>query len=102
MDLLIYLQMKKVEMKLNYFHEFEKLLQFENQQIKSLESQLIQDRIKLAIKKADINNLASKFKETIKSGNEANHISNGLSLNNLIEANNELKLDSEIRIIELN
>ena len=51
MNLLIYLQMKKIEMKLNYFNDFEKLIQFETQQIKSMESQIIQERIKLAIKK---------------------------------------------------
>src|SRR5690349_19225951 len=48
MNLLIYLQMRKIELKLNYFNDFEKLIQFETQQMKSMESQIIQDRIKLS------------------------------------------------------
>ena len=58
MSLIIYLQMRKIEMKLNYFNDFEKLIQSESQQLKSMESQIIQDRIKLALKKSEINQLA--------------------------------------------
>ena len=36
MDLLIYLQMKKIELKLNYFNDFDKLIQFNKQQIKTI------------------------------------------------------------------
>lgn len=117
MNLLIYLQMKKVEMKLNYFNEFEKLIQFESQQIKTMESQIIQDRIKLAIKKSELLLLNNKVKELLKSGErqenetfkergmqgdgESNHISNGHN-EKLNEKVNSLKIESEPRILELN
>jgi SWI/SNF related-matrix-associated actin-dependent regulator of chromatin subfamily C len=63
MNLLVYLQMKKIEMKLSYFNDFEKLIQFETQQMKSMESQVIQDRIKLAIKKNELMSIAEKMKK---------------------------------------
>ena len=74
MDLLIYLQMKKIELKLNYFNEFEKMIEFKKNQIKTMESQIVQDRIKLSIKKNDLLNLISKIKESHKKNN--NNLSN--------------------------
>lgn len=65
MMLLVYLQMRKIEMKLNHFNEFEKIIQSETQQLKSMESQIIQDRIKLALKKSEILSLARKFNDLI-------------------------------------
>ena len=74
MDLLIYLQMKKIELKLNYFNEFEKMIEFKKNQIKTMESQIVQDRIKLSIKKNDLLNLISKIKESQKKN--SNNLSN--------------------------
>jgi hypothetical protein len=99
MNLLIYLQIKKIELKLNYFNDFEKLIQFETQQIKTMESQIIQDRIKLAIKKCEIMGLSKKIKEIGK-----------LQENNLLKAEvtslpdypNQIKIDNDIKILELN
>lgn len=68
-DMLIYLQMKKIELKMQYFKEFEKMIQFQNHQIKTMESQVIQDRIKLAIKKNELLNVANKIKDAPKYGN---------------------------------
>ena len=99
MNLLIYLQMKKIELKLNYFNEFEKLIQFENQQIKSMESQIIQDRIKLAIKKCEIMNLSKKVKEIIKK-DEANESIN--HLHKIIDYPTQIKIDSDLKILDLN
>lgn len=85
MNLLIYLQMKKVELKLSYFNDFDKLIQFETQQIKSMENQIIQDRVKLAIKKSEINDLSHKFQEIVKlkkEGNETNLPNNPSSVDN--------------------
>jgi len=62
-SLLIYLQMRKIEMKLMYFNEFEKIIQYESQQLKSKESQTLQERLKLAFKKAEVLALSNKFKE---------------------------------------
>jgi hypothetical protein len=98
MNLLIYLQIKKIELKLNYFNDFEKLIQFETQQIKSMESQVVQDRIKLAIKKCEIMNLSKKVKDISKL-QEANVKS---EVNNLPESSNLLKFDHEIKILDLN
>ena len=86
MNLLVYLQMKKIEMKLNYFNDFEKLIQFETQQMKSMESQIIQDRIKLAIKKSEIIGMSDKIK---KEARESHSESNGNIVNN---GNNHLPL----------
>jgi hypothetical protein len=89
MNLLIYLQMKKVEMKLNYFNEFEKLIQFETQQMKSMESQIIQDRIKLAIKKSEVLSQGDKNKQNPKV-TENGHM-----------ADNHV-LENQVRILDLN
>jgi hypothetical protein len=62
-NLLVYLQMRKIEMKLMYFNEFEKIIQYESQQLKSKESQTLQERLKLAFKKNDVLSLSNKFKE---------------------------------------
>jgi SWI/SNF related-matrix-associated actin-dependent regulator of chromatin subfamily C len=116
MNLLIYIQMRKIEMKLNFFNDFEKLTQFEIQQIKSMESQIIQDRIKLAIKKSEIIGLSNKMKEYVKIQNEMvnNHEltnqhenKNGNELMNcnpeeLIDKANSLTVDNEMRILDLN
>lgn len=60
MNLLLYLQMKKVQMKLNYFNEFDKLIQSDNQQLRTVENQLIQDRIKVSMRKLELNELIHK------------------------------------------
>jgi hypothetical protein len=91
--------MKKVELKLNYFNEFEKLIQFENQQIKSMESQVIQDRIKLAIKKCEIMNLSKKVKDIIKK----DEMSVGESmLQKFVENPTHVKIDNDLKILDLN
>ena len=91
MNLLVYLQMKKIEMKLDYFNEFEKLIQYETQGIKTMESQIIQDRIKLAIKKSEVLGLSNKLKEQLKREQEVrggmSHYQGRESLNNLGDLN---------------
>jgi hypothetical protein len=103
MSLIIYLQMRKIEMKLNYFNEFERSIQSENQQLKSMESQIIQDRIKLALKKSEINQLARKFKEIINPVNNANSQNIGLNSGNKNKNNtiNNSNNDFE-KILDLN
>jgi hypothetical protein len=99
MNLLIYLQIKKIELKLNYFNDFEKLIQFEGQQIKSMESQIIQDRIKLAIKKCEIMGLSKKIKELGKL-QEDSMFKN--EINNLPDHPSQIKIDNDIKILDLN
>jgi hypothetical protein len=96
-NLLIYTQMKKIEMKLNYFNEFEKLIQFETQQMKSMESQIIQDRIKLAIKKNELVSLSNKFKDAIKFQD-----SNYITQNDLINKSQNFKIENDSKIFDLN
>ena len=50
-------------MKLNHYAKFENLIEQHKTQLKSMESQIIQDRIKLSIKKAEIFSLIEKIKE---------------------------------------
>lgn len=114
MNLLIYLQMKKIEMKLNYFNDFEKLIQFETQQIKSMESQIIQERIKLAIKKSEMIGLTSKLRNLIKT-KEKEATSNENASNNFmepipkdedalqaIEVSESMQIENEPKILDLN
>jgi hypothetical protein len=90
MNLLVYLQMKKIEMKLSYFNDFEKLIQFETQQMKSMESQIIQDRIKLAIKKNELIGIAEKMKK------EAREINlSGGAMNNNNPSTNSVNVNAE-------
>lgn len=100
MNLLVYLQMKKIEMKLSYFNDFEKLIQFETQQMKSMESQVIQDRIKLAIKKNELISIAEKMKKeareisiTIEKGKDSSNVVNSNSNSN--DSTNNLPQVSE-------
>ena len=115
MNLLIYLQMKKIEMKLNYFNDFEKLVQFETQQIKSMESQIIQERIKLAIKKSEIVGLSSKLRSLIKSKESEFNPNENLGHNHLqsieskqgeafkfIELSESMQIENEPKILDLN
>jgi hypothetical protein len=107
MNLIIYLQMKKVEMKINYFNDFEKLIQFESQQIKTMESQIIQDRIKLAIKKSELMSLQNKVKDVIKiQGADSNGFNNkdAVGDNNisLLEKIKHVKVENEPKIMSLN
>jgi len=114
MDLLVYLQMRKIELKLNYFNDFEKLIQFETQQIKSVESQIVQDRIRLAIKKSEIMSLSSKIKEGLKIQSDiqesqkenTNKViplnSNLQNVNSLLEKTNAMRVENDIKILDLN
>jgi len=120
MNLLIYLQMKKIEMKLSYFNDFEKLIQFETQQIKSMESQIIQERIKLAIKKSEMIGLSHKLKNLIKQkevelhaiqcnehiGSNHVHVIDGKQKDgdafHAIELVEKMEIDNEPRILDLN
>lgn len=61
-DLLIHTQLKKIELKLDYFNEFERLMEFEIGQMKTMESGLVQDRVKFAIKKVELNSQIEKLK----------------------------------------
>ena len=50
-DILVYLEMKKIELKMNYFKSLERLLEFKKTQLKKIETDIIQERIKLITKK---------------------------------------------------
>jgi len=50
-DILVYLEMRKIELKMNYFRQFERLLEYKKTQLKTIETQIIQERIKLITKK---------------------------------------------------
>ena len=50
-DILVYLEMKKIELKMNYFKQFERVLEYKKNQLKTIETQIIQERIKLITKK---------------------------------------------------
>ena len=91
MDMLIYLQMKKIELKLNYFNECEKMIHLENQQLKTMESQIIQDRIKFAIKKNELLQAANKLKELQKIQNA----------NELVEKIQSVNIKEDTKVIEL-
>ena len=47
MDMLVYLQMEKIEMKMNYFSQFEKIIEYKKSQLKMTENKIIKDRIQL-------------------------------------------------------
>ena len=97
MNLLIYLQMKKIEFKLNYFNDFDKLVQFNKEQIKTMQSQFITDRINLAHNKIEIHNLSNKLKENLKYFSEFNDVCQNMNTNSE-KIKNEM---NDIKILEL-
>lgn len=105
-SLLIYLQMRKIEMKLMYFSEFEKIIQYQSQQLKSKESQTIQERLKLALKKADILSLSNKFKEITSQFQENDKIelkdlTNIEQFKYLIDEAGKIKIDNSENLLDL-
>lgn len=105
-SLLIYLQMRKIEMKLMYFNEFEKIIQYEAQQLKTKESQTLQERLKLAFKKADVLSLSNKFKEITSHFQENEKIeikdlSNIEEINALIDEAGKIRIDNSENLLEL-
>lgn len=98
MNLLIYLQMKKIELKLNYFNDFDKLVQFNKQQIKTMQSQFVSDRINLALNKIEIQNLSNKLKENLKHYSEFNDVCQNLNSSEKFSSRNEI---NDIKILEL-
>ena len=97
MNLLIYLQMKKIELKLNYFNDFDKLVQFKKQQIKTMQSQFFSDRINLAMNKIEIHNLSNKLKENLKYFSEFNDVCQNMN-NNSEKFKNEM---NDIKMLDL-
>ena len=53
-ETLLYTQMKTLELKMNYFNSFDKNLNYKKAQLKSMENQIVQERIKIAIKNEQI------------------------------------------------
>ena len=53
-ETLLYTQMKTLELKMNYFNSFDKILNYKKSQLKSMENQIVQERIKIAIKNDQI------------------------------------------------
>ena len=98
MNLLIYLQMKKIELKLNYFNDFDKLVQFNKQQIKTMQSQFISDRINLAMNKIEIQNLSNKLKENLKYYSEFNDVCQIISNTSSEKFKTEM---NDIKILDL-
>lgn len=87
LNLLIYISMKKIEMKVNYFNEFEKLLEFESSQVKSFEINIIQERIKFSLKRIELQEQLDKLKQQIKS-------------NDMLLSNNNTSLKGNDDVIE--
>lgn len=50
-DILVYLQMKKIELKMSYFKQFERVLEYKKTQLRAIETEIMQERIKLITKK---------------------------------------------------
>ena len=57
-ETLLFTQMKTLELKLNHFNKFDKNLNFKKTQLKLMENQAVQERIKIMIKN-------EQFKEQI-------------------------------------
>jgi hypothetical protein len=98
MNLLVYLQMKKIELKLNYFNDFDKLVHFNKQQIKTMQSQFVSDRINLALNKIEIQNLSNKLKENLKHYSEFNDVCQNLNSSEKFIPRNEM---NDIKILDL-
>ena len=64
--------MEKVEMKLNHYSNYEKLIEQHKTQLKLMESQIIQDRIKLCNKRIELFYLLQKIKEEREKAKEKN------------------------------
>ena len=62
-DILVYLEMRKIELKMNYFRQFERLLEYKKTQLKTIETQIIQERIKLITKKLLLQQKQKQAKE---------------------------------------
>jgi SWI/SNF related-matrix-associated actin-dependent regulator of chromatin subfamily C len=62
-DILVYLEMRKIELKMNYFRQFERLLEYKKTQLKTIETQIIQERIKLITKKLLLQQKQQQAKE---------------------------------------
>ena len=58
-ETLLFTQMKTLELKLNHFNKFDKNLNFKKNQLKLMENQVVQERIKIMIK---MNNSKNKWK----------------------------------------
>ena len=61
-DILIYLQIKKIELKMNYFKDLEKIRQCDVNQVKSSESQVISEKIQLLLRHFQLNSLSEELK----------------------------------------
>ena len=65
-ETLLFTQMKTLEIKMNYFNSFDKILNFKKSQLKLMENQIVQERIKIAIKNEQIKEqIESKKNEII-------------------------------------
>ena len=102
--------MRKIEMKLNYFNEFEKIIQYQIQQLRSKESQTLQDRMKLIFKKAEIINISNSFREIENNfkENNSNELDGNLenlknmNLESLIEESKKIAIDNRENLLDLN
>ena len=54
METLIYIQMKTIELKMNYFNQLEKKINGKSSALKGMENQIIKEKIKIAIKNDQI------------------------------------------------
>ena len=90
MDYLIYLQMKKVEIKLNFFNDFEQLIEFHKNKFKSCESQLFQDRFKLTEQKAEIISVINQVKDASKGNHDIKNIKK-----------DKFNIEQELKLLEL-
>ena len=55
--------MKKIELKLSYFADLERINHFEKQQIKSSEAEVIREKLELAIKLTELQNITKEINQ---------------------------------------
>ncbi len=63
MEGVIYLQMRKIELKLNFFNDLEKLLEGEKCIVKSMESEVISDKLKTAMQYLNLEKLTKEIRD---------------------------------------
>ena len=70
METLLFTQMKTLELKLNHFNKFDKNLNFKKTQLKLMENQNVQERIKIMIKNEQLNEQIENSAMNVESNDE--------------------------------
>ena len=69
-ETLLFTQMKTLELKLNHFNKFDKNLNFKKTQLKLMENQNVQERIKIMIKNEQLNEQIENSAMNVESNDE--------------------------------